>query len=71
MVEALTKVEQLEQRLRADRSHLRVAGSAADEGKAGLRKALAGLDSEDTSVVVSGSLARGESLQAATSIGRF
>ena len=60
MVEAATQVEQLEQRLHADWSHLREARSAARERSAGLRKALAGLDSEDTSVVVSGSLARGE-----------
>jgi predicted nucleotidyltransferase len=33
---------------------------AADEAKARRREALAGLDSEDTRVVVSGSLARGE-----------
>lgn len=55
-----TKVEQLEQRLHADWSHLRRARLAAAETKAGLQKALAGLDSEDTSVVVSGSLGRGE-----------
>ncbi len=60
MVEAATQVEQLEQRLHADWIHLREARSAAGERSAGLRKALAGLDSEDTSVVVSGSLARGE-----------
>ena len=60
MVEAATQVEQLEQRLHADWSHLREARSAARERSASLRKALAGLDSEDTSVVVSGSLARGE-----------
>src|ERR1035438_1120222 len=60
MIEADTKVEQLEQKLGADWSHLRLARSAASETKAGLRAALAGLDSEDTSVVVSGSLARGE-----------
>jgi hypothetical protein len=60
MVEAATKVEQLEQRLLADWSHLRRSRLAADERIAELRKVLAGLDSEDTSVVVSRSLARGE-----------
>jgi len=60
MLEAATKVEQLEQKLHADWRHLRRACSAACERKVRLREALAGLDSEDTSVVVSGSLARGE-----------
>jgi len=61
MVEAATtKVEQLEKKLVADWSHLRRARKAALEKKAQLRGVLSGLDSEDTSVVVSGSLARDE-----------
>ncbi|HUO31687.1 MAG TPA: nucleotidyltransferase domain-containing protein [Bryobacteraceae bacterium] len=60
MLEAATMVEQLERRLAADWSHLRRARIAAEERKLELRRELDGLDSEDTSVVVSGSLARGE-----------
>ena len=60
MVRAATKVEQLEQKLHADWSHLRGAHSAACERSVKLREALVGLDSEDTSVVISGSLARCE-----------
>src|ERR1051326_7201592 len=60
MVESARKVERLEQRLLADWRHLRQAHSVADEKRESLRAALAGLDSEDTSIVVSGSLARGE-----------
>jgi len=61
MVEhAATEVEQLEKKLVADWSHLRQARKAALEKKAQLRGVLSGLDSEDTSVVVSGSLARDE-----------
>jgi hypothetical protein len=60
MAEPATTTEQLEHRLLAEWSHLRRARSTAEERKTELRKALAGLDSEDTSVVVSGSLARGE-----------
>jgi predicted nucleotidyltransferase len=60
MVEATTEVEQLGRRLSKDWAHLRQARFVADEKRAALRDALVGLDSEDTSVVVSGSLARGE-----------
>jgi predicted nucleotidyltransferase len=60
MVEADTKVYQLEQRLLADWPHLRQARSVADGMRTRLRDALVGLDSEDTSIVVSGSLARDE-----------
>lgn len=60
MVASATKVAELEQRLLADWSHLRQARFVADEKSAWLRKALSGLDSADTSIVVSGSLARGE-----------
>jgi len=60
MVEATTKVEQLEKKLVADWSHLRRARKAAWTKRTELREALSGLDSEDTSVVVSGSLARDE-----------
>src|SRR5437867_2198992 len=60
MAEAATNVEQLERRLLADWSHLKQARSTAEETRRRLRSALAGLDSEDTSIVVSGSLARDE-----------
>ena len=60
MVEADTKVYRLEQRLRADWPHLRQARSVAKGMRTRLRDALLGLDSEDTSIVVSGSLARDE-----------
>lgn len=60
MVEGATNVEQLEQRLKACWSDLKRARLAAEERKERLRTGLIGLDSEDTSVVVSGSLARGE-----------
>lgn len=60
MTEAATKIEQLEQRLMADWRHLKQARSVAEESRRRLRSALAGLDSEDTSIVVSGSLARDE-----------
>lgn len=60
MVEAATKVQQLEQKLLADWPHLRRARSVSGETYTRLRKALVGLDSEDTSIVVSGSLAHDE-----------
>jgi predicted nucleotidyltransferase len=60
MTGTATKVDQLEQRLLADWSNLRRARTASEELLAKLRVELAGLDSEHTSVVVSGSLARGE-----------
>jgi predicted nucleotidyltransferase len=59
-VSTATEVEQLEKKLVGDWSHLRRARKAALEKKAQLRGVLSGLDSEDTSVVVSGSLARDE-----------
>src|SRR5271170_6065605 len=55
-----TEVEQLEKKLVADWNHLRQARNAALEKRTQLREALCGLDSEDTSIVVSGSLARDE-----------
>jgi hypothetical protein len=60
MVEGATKVEQLQERLLSDWSHLRQARSAATEKMSRLRDALAGLDTVDTSIVVNGSLARDE-----------
>jgi predicted nucleotidyltransferase len=60
MVVAATKTEQLEQKLSADWRHLRQARSFALATRQKLRSVLAGLDSEDTSIVVSGSLARDE-----------
>jgi len=60
MVQMGVKVEELEQRLLANWSHLRQARSFSVETLAKLKDAVVGLDSEDTSIVVSGSLARGE-----------
>lgn len=59
MVEA-TKVRELEKRLLTDWGHLRQARASSEEKRAELRNSLSGLDSEDTSIVVSGSLARDE-----------
>ncbi|HEX3683704.1 MAG TPA: nucleotidyltransferase domain-containing protein [Bryobacteraceae bacterium] len=55
-----TYVEQLEQTLGAKWSHLRQARSRSQAKRDEVRQALTGLDSEDTSIVVSGSLARDE-----------
>ncbi|MBL8295115.1 MAG: hypothetical protein JNN08_24940 [Bryobacterales bacterium] len=60
MAEAASKVEQLEQRLGDDWRHLRQARLLAQKTRHNLMSALAGLDSDDTSIVVSGSLARDE-----------
>jgi predicted nucleotidyltransferase len=55
-----TKVQELEQRLGAHWSHLKQARVFAEQKRQQLQAALTGLDSEDTSIVVSGSLARDE-----------
>src|SRR5262245_35757360 len=55
-----TSLEQLEARLGVDWAHLRSARESAESKRTELRGALAHLDSEDTSIVVSGSLARDE-----------
>jgi predicted nucleotidyltransferase len=55
-----TNLEQLETRLGVDWPHLRRARELAASKQLELRHALAPLDSEDTSIVVSGSLARDE-----------
>jgi predicted nucleotidyltransferase len=60
MSEIATNVEQLERRLGAEWSHLRHARELARNKRSELRGALQGMDSEDTSIVVSGSLARDE-----------
>jgi predicted nucleotidyltransferase len=60
MTEPASRIDQLEQRLQANWLHLRAARELAAARRAQLRAALAGLDSEDTSIVVSGSLARDE-----------
>ena len=60
MAEPLMKVAELEKRLLANWSHLRQARAAAEEMRRKLRSTLDGLDSADTSIVVSGSLARDE-----------
>lgn len=60
MAEAATTVRQLEKRLLADWPHLSQARTLSGDRRSRLRDALAGLDSEDTSIVVSGSLARDE-----------
>jgi predicted nucleotidyltransferase len=56
----ITSLEQLETRLGVDWLHLRRARELAALKRRELRQALAHLDSEDTSIVVSGSLARDE-----------
>jgi predicted nucleotidyltransferase len=53
-------VQQLEGRLGANWVNLREARRLAEEKRAELREMLKGFDSEDTSVVVAGSLARDE-----------
>lgn len=55
-----SNLAQLERRLGADWHHIAAARSRAQEKRAELRGALRRLDSEDTSVVVFGSLARDE-----------
>ena len=58
--ESTTKIQQLEERLGANWQHLTAARELAIVKRAELRTALARFDSEDTSIVVSGSLAREE-----------
>jgi predicted nucleotidyltransferase len=60
MSDSTSNTETLEQRIGANWPHLRAARLLAKETKQKLRQALAGLDSEDTSIAVSGSLARDE-----------
>lgn len=60
MNRASANVERLERRLSADWSNLRAARVRAAETRETLRRALREFDSEDTSIVVSGSLARDE-----------
>src|SRR5579862_1792217 len=55
-----TSLEQMEKRLGADWGHLRRARELAQSKRLELRNALSNLDTEDTSIVVSGSLARDE-----------
>src|SRR5260370_20775795 len=55
-----TSLEQLERRLGVEWRHLRKARELAQSKRLELRQALEHLDSEDTSIVVSGSLARDE-----------
>jgi hypothetical protein len=55
-----TSLEQLEKRLGADWAHLRRARELAQSKRLELRNVLSNLDTEDTSIVVSGSLARDE-----------
>ena len=59
-----TSLEQLEKRLAADWTHLRRArGAGWSPKRLELRTALSNLDTEDTSIVVSGSLSRAMSLR--------
>jgi predicted nucleotidyltransferase len=60
MAEATSNIDRLEQRLQADWKHIKAARNLAVAKRAELRSALDGLDSQDTSIVVSGSLARDE-----------
>src|SRR6185503_1370400 len=50
----------LEKSLRADWVHLRDAGLRSEAKRNEIQRAISGLDSEDTSIVISGSLARDE-----------
>jgi predicted nucleotidyltransferase len=56
-------LDELESRLGLEWANLRRARRLAEEKRQELQKALAELDSEDTSIVVSGSLARDEFTQ--------
>jgi predicted nucleotidyltransferase len=60
MSKTLSKVEQLENKLGVRWNNLRVARQLTSAKQAELREALKTYDSEDTSIVVSGSLARAE-----------
>jgi predicted nucleotidyltransferase len=60
MPEPGAKVKELETRLKTDWLHLRKARQESTEKRDELRDALASLDSTDASIVVSGSMARGE-----------
>jgi predicted nucleotidyltransferase len=60
MEESESKIAQLERRLAADWPHIHEARRLAQQKKDELKSALAGFDSEDTSIVVFGSLARDE-----------
>jgi len=60
MEESQSRLTLLERRLGADWSHIRAGRDRAQAKRAELRSALAGFDSEDTSIVVFGSLARDE-----------
>ena len=55
-----TSLEQLEERIGADWAHLRRARELAQSKRLELRRVLSNMDTEDTSIVVSGSLARDE-----------
>jgi predicted nucleotidyltransferase len=60
MPDAPSKVSLLEQRLQADWGHLPQAKRLSQDKRHEVQDAVAGFDSEDTSIVVSGSLARDE-----------
>ena len=60
LAEPNSSVDLLERRLGADWGHIRTARRLAQEKRQELRMAFAGFDSEDTSIVVFGSLARDE-----------
>ena len=60
MLETNSSVDQLERRLQTQFLHIRKARELAVLKRAELRTALAVFDSEDTSIVVSGSLASNE-----------
>lgn len=57
---AEASIDRLEKRLHANWTHLKEARQLATDTRRRLGDALSGLDSEDTSIVVDGSLARGE-----------
>lgn len=60
MAEAVTHIDRLEQAVKADWSNLRAVRKLAAETRSDLRRRVSGFDSEDTSIVVFGSLARDE-----------
>ena len=71
MESALSPVESLEQKLGANWPQLKLAGKRAEEKRSELHEALAGIDSDDTSVVVLGHWAGMNSQKPAMLIGRF
>ena len=60
MAEATSNIDRLEQRLQKDWTHIKAARQLAIAKRAQLQSALTTFDSDDTCIVVFGSLARDE-----------